>query len=304
MIDDLKLYIKSLKGKIALSIAAISSGAIVMSSLSGCSADELDSVDDPSDVMMSEEPSEVVETSEDISEESFEIAKMPELPIKDEDGKIYTPDEITLEEVYAKIDEMVENSNFENDWKRDQAIATMLILNSQYMSKETFMTVKKDYLGNIQDMDLFSIYNYYFDPYVEDSNPITSFKYLFIDDKQSDAVEQICNYCNSNNYSENEFYDQVLNSILIYSSENKNYNPIFILEYSQLTYDSQYILYSELEKNNILEVFYPEDIITDDKGQTTIIKFCDGEYYTFEMRRGDYTNYRSSHKDKTLKLNN
>ena len=132
---------------------------LLFSGCSGCSANTHPQSEAVSEIVteVSEIPSEI-ETSEqpceEISEAAPIVAELPELPILDENGNVYTPGMFTTEEVYAAIDKMVAENDFENDLERDKAIAFMIYANSPYISKDTFMTVKEDYLANIYDSDI------------------------------------------------------------------------------------------------------------------------------------------------------
>lgn len=317
MIDDLKLYIKSLRGKLTLTVAGISTGAIVASGLSACTTDELDSVDDPSEVITSEISSEVVkateEPTEEISEEPSEVVEevveMPELPIRDENGEIYVPGEITIDEVYAKIDEMVENNDFEDNLERDKAISIMLFINSPYISKETFTAVKDDYLGNIYECNLESFTQLYFlafDEKYKSEAVNVPIEYLFLDNKQAEIAKKIEKYYKSSNYSNDELYTQILNSILLFASEDKGDNPINYFGSELLSNTNLRHLKYELKQNNIeQDIYYIGYTVTDDLGnENTALKFADGKTYVLSNTYGSYDHYKSSHEDKILKLEN
>ena len=289
---------KKLIGGSKLALAGIAgAGTLVLSGCSGCSATKdpasevvVETSETPSQIEIietSEQPSE--EISEEISEEPVvEEVELPELPILDENGNVYVPSEITLDQVYAKIDKMVEENEFENDLERDKAIAVMIYINSPYISKDTFMAVKEDYLGNMLDGDILTLSQVYFDKHAIPLN------YLFLDDKQADAVSQIINYRRQNKDSE-EYYNLALDYI-VYSSENTGYNPI---NYYFFSTDDKRVLINEFDSKMDIETI--RDVcegckIVDGREEKT---FIDGKSYTFESIGNHFENYQSSHTEKS-----
>ncbi|MBR3523877.1 MAG: hypothetical protein IKN87_04295 [Bacilli bacterium] len=287
---------KKLIGGSKLVFAGAGLGAtLLMTGCSGCSVEPEPASEVVVDVT-SETPSqiEIIETSEQPSEEIseepvVEEAELPELPILDENGNVYVPNEITLDQVYAKIDKMVEENEFESDLERDKAIAVMIYINSPYISKDTFMAVKEDYLGNMLDGDILTLSQVYFDKHAIPLN------YLFLDDKQADAVSQIMNYRRQNKDSE-EYYNLALDYIL-FSSENIGYNPINYYFYGT---DPKRVLIKELKAN--LDIDTIDAICGGCKEVDGSIEktFADGKSYTFEGISNYFENYQSSHIEKSL----
>ena len=178
MINDLKVYLKTLRGKFTLAVAGISTGAIVVCGMSGCNKEQVDSVDDPSEIA-------VVEPSEEISEEiSGEVSEVvEENPYKhipeellDENG-IYHPEEVTadmLRERFADVDEYIAEFNLTQEDK-DLVLSSIMRANYSFMSDETFKTIVDEYNIDVVDIAHVMLYDgmdypaekYYFDPYLQ-----------------------------------------------------------------------------------------------------------------------------------------
>jgi len=240
----------------------------------------------PSEVYTSEQP------SEEISEAVPVVVELPELPILDENGEVYVPSEITLDQVYAKIDKMVADNEFENDLERDKAIATLIYINSPYISKDTFMTIKEDYLGNMCDGDILTLTQSYIR---ETKVPVN---YFFLDDKQADAIMQLSNYRKQN--KEDEKYFNFALDYILFSSENIGYNPISYYFYRTDDYviHGERVLIKELKSNMDI------DTINSVCGGYKLVDGCiektfvDGKSYTFEDVSSFFENYHSSHAEK------
>lgn len=316
MTSNLKVYFKSLKGKFILTFAGISTGAVVMS---GCNGEIVVTTENPSEVITSEVPSEIEEISEEpseveeISEEPSEIVEekveMPELPIRDENGEIYVPDEITLEEVYAKIDELEENNDL-SELDRDKIISTMLYINAPYLSEETFRTVKGDYLRNMGDSDALDFSAKFLDSFRNKKN-IVSIKYIIIDEKQALVADKIEKYYNSKEYSADEHFNLTLNYFEELANNKLYYLPLNIICYETLTYRKQAALLDELEqrgisRDNSLKIISQLNQNISDYYYAVVNLYDEKTYkYTTLYDTRVYNNYHSSHsKGKTLELTN
>ena len=285
------------EGKIMRNRMFVAAGVITVSVslLAGCTKNEpvMETPEVPSEVV-SEIASEIdsIETSETSSLETseepvVEEVELPELPILDESGEAYIPSEFTVDEVYSKIDKMVEEVDFESDLDRDKAIATMIYINSPYISKDSFMTIKEDYLGNMRDGDILTLTQ----SYIRETNvPVN---YFFLDDKQADVALQLSDYRKQNKDSDEEYYDLALDYIL-FSSENIGYNPINYLFYRT---DDKHVLIKELKSKMDSDTI--ASVCAGYKKVDGCIEktFIDGKSYTFENIGTYFENYQSSHKE-------
>ena len=304
---------KKLIGGSKLALASIAgAGTLVLSGCSGCSATKepasevvVEASETPTEIEVietSEQPSE--EISEEISEEPVVEAELPELPILDENGKAYIPGMFTTEEVYAAIDKMVAENDFENDLERDKAIAFMIYINSPYISKDTFMTIKEDYCSNITDTDFHRFCVGYIG---DDQETEVTVDYLFLDKKQGDVAMQIVNYYNSDSYSREE-YDEYAFNYIQFSKENIGYNPINYVLRSFDTKSNIFKKYKTLydgpdvdEEYNQLCLGRKKVIINDIGSMSNEITFGDSKTYLFEKTETiNYSNYHSSHIEKSL----
>ena len=180
MIKDVKVYFKSLKGRMVLTVAGISTGAMVLSGCSGCSTEKIDSVDDPSEVILSEVPSEIeiIETSEPLEDEKNTI----EMPMKDENGELYVP-EITEEQLVAKIEEI---SNIaKSDYERDSMLSAMFTLNQDNI--DHVLVYKYDY-EYCKDLDEYGLQHIIMEwNYGKEELPLS---FYFIDEKTAKKVDE------------------------------------------------------------------------------------------------------------------
>ena len=279
----------------------VAAGIIVLitSVFAGCSKTEpqpesaSEIVAEASEIVSETEIETSEEPTEEISEEPVvEDVELPELPILDENGKAYVPGMFTTEEVYAAIDKMVAENDFENYLERDKAIAFMIYVNSPYISKETFETIKADYCANISDTD----FRNFCTGYIPDHKTELPINYLLLDEKQGDAALQIVNYCNSDNCSRAEYSEFAFNYVE-FSRENMGYNPINCILYffedpkSKSDFVKRYLDLADDEFNTLFLG------IKRDAGNTTHqITFGDGKIYSFEPDAYlNYSNYHSSH---------
>ena len=296
---------KKLIGGFKLVFAGAGLGAtLLMTGCSGCAVEKepasevvVETSETPSQIEIietSEQPSE--EISEEISEEPVvEEAELPELPILDENGNAYVPGMFSTEDVYAAIDRMVAENDFENDLERDKAIAMIIYINSPYISKDTFVAVKDDYLGNIYESDI----NQFCWDYIGKGTSKVPVNYLFLDEKQGDAALQIVNYCNSDNYSREE-YDEYALDFVVLSKEKGGYNPINLVLNSLDKSRSLKKSFDDIDELIYLCYGYKE-VAIDNIGNYRIEKtFGDGKTYQFDTTvRGNYNSYHSSHTEKS-----
>ena len=165
----------------ALIITGLSTGILMMS---GCNKDTSGTVDDKSEVILSEIPSEEVsevqseEVSEEISEEVVEEDPYQHIPeeLLDENGK-YHPAEVTadmLRERFADVDKYIESHGFTEAGK-NIIKASIMRANYSFMSDETFAEIINEYGIDITDMGYYNCYdsddypveNMVFDPYLQ-----------------------------------------------------------------------------------------------------------------------------------------
>lgn len=243
---------------------------------------------------VSEIPSEIesMETSEEPSEEISMVApeevELPELPILDENGEVYTPGMFTEEDVYAAIKRIEEDDSlfFEYGNNKDEAIGFMLWINSPYISKDTFMKVKQQYFANYDDMDIcgFRGYDgYYKIQYNERLNvPINyvPINYLILDEKQAEAASQIVNYYNNNYYYYYKYYSDLINAPGVSKASTRELRKEFEdgiekeFEEEFGEYVTNYALF--LKENNM--GYNPLIHILGSMGRIDFDNFDDGEY--------------------------
>ena len=182
MVKNRKYCLKNIKGRMALIMAGLSTGILMMS---GCNKDTSGSVDDKSEVVLSEVPSEEVseiqseEVSEEVSEVIAEENPYQHIPedLLDENGK-YHPAEVTadmLRERFADVDKFVADNGYIEDYA-SQVKASIMRANYSFMSDDTFIELVNEYQIPINNFDLKMYYdgepeyapeNYYFDPYLQ-----------------------------------------------------------------------------------------------------------------------------------------
>ena len=182
MVKNRKYCLKNMKGRMALIITGLSTGILMMS---GCNKDTSGSVDDKSEVVLSEVPSEEVseiqseEVSEEVSEVIAEENPYQHIPedLLDENGK-YHPEEVTadmLRERFADLDEFVNEHGYPSEYG-DHVKASIMRANYSFMSEETFIEIVNEYQIPIDYFDTKMYYykhedypaeNYYFDPYLQ-----------------------------------------------------------------------------------------------------------------------------------------
>ena len=293
---------KKLIGGSKLVFAGAGLGAtLLMTGCSGCAVEK----EPASEVVVetSETPSqiEIIETSEQPSEEIseepvVEEAELPELPILDENGNVYNPGMFTTEDVYAAIDKMVAENEFENDLERDKAIAFMIYVNSPYISKDTFETIKEDYCANISDTD----FRNFCQEYIDDQKTVVPINYLLLDEKQGDVALQIVNYCNSDSCSREE-YSEYASNYIEFARENMGYNPINYILYAFENKKSNTCFikkYLDLDDDEFNTLFF--GMKKDTSRTTHQITFGDGKTFLFEADPYlNYGNYHSSHIEKS-----
>ena len=105
-----------------------------------------------------EEPQEVVEesvteeTSQEVEEpeveEIEEVAVEPRIILYNDDGSLYVPQHVTLDDFYAKVEECEKSGYFATDWDRDRFVGIALVYNATSMDDEDVITIYKDYLTN------------------------------------------------------------------------------------------------------------------------------------------------------------
>jgi len=250
--EKMKNQISAIASKITVAgIAGIGTLAVLLSS--GCSvASEPQPESEPVSVSevvaeVSEPVSEieVTETSEEPREEVSEVVEveLPELPLLDENGEVYVPGMFTEEEVFDAIKKIEDDKSFIfESGKRQEAIAFMILINSPYISKKTYMAVKDRYFASYEDNDIYS-FAIHFDGYykleyirnVEQPVNYIPVNYLILDEKQGEAALQIVNYYNSvygpgaskgsARETMKEFGKYALEYIL-FTKENIGYNPL------------------------------------------------------------------------------
>ena len=71
-----------------------------------------------------------------------------EIVLLNENGELYVPQHVTIDDFYDKIKEAEEEYKFESDWERDRFIFFALVRNSTFMDEEDIYTVFQDYLVN------------------------------------------------------------------------------------------------------------------------------------------------------------
>ena len=165
----------------ALIITGLSTGILMMS---GCNKDTSGSVDDKSEVVLSEIPSEEVseiqseEVTEEVSEVIAEEDPYQHIPeeLLDENGK-YHPAEVTadmLRERFADVDKYVESHGFK-EMAKNNIKASIMRANYSYISDDTFKEIVSEYnvditaMGNYNyyDEDDFPVQKMVFDPYLQ-----------------------------------------------------------------------------------------------------------------------------------------
>ena len=258
MVKDLKCYLKNIKGRVVLVTAGLSTGILMMS---GCNVDAIESVDDKSEVILSEMPSEEVsevqseEVSEEISEEVVEEDPYQHIPeeLLDENGK-YHPAEVTadmLRERFADVDKFVEEHGYPSDYG-DSVKASIMRANYSFMSDDTFIELVNEYQLPIDDFELIMFYykhedyapeNYYFDPYLQyTARIIYDLCYKYKDE-----------FNNGNKDLADEYYNERTNAIKVKGTLPINMDGSNLYEKTDLRCSTA--TYEMIELNSATECF-------------------------------------------------
>ena len=227
---NMKIYakVKELKGRAALVAAGIATGVLVMG---GCTTEVV--VTDPvTTEVVTENPEpeiEVIETSEPVEEvvEDKEECEVPEFILYDENGEVYVPQEVTADDIYARIDEITEKYNFANDWERDRVIGILLYRNSYYMSEEDINKIYKDYLANFGGINIMQQAGYEKDDFINKRSKI-ELKDYYIDERLSAEAEKIEIYID-NDADMTKYKDafvEAMETVNNDGNDEKYYNPL------------------------------------------------------------------------------
>ena len=238
MIKDVKVYLKSLKGKMVLVAAGIATGVLVMG---GCTTEVV--VTDPvTTEVVTENPEpeiEVIETSEPVEEvvvEDKEECELPEFILYDENGEVYVPQEVTADDIYARIDEITEKYNFANDWERDRAIGILLYNNAHYMTDEAIEEVYDEYLANFGGENVAQQNDFEMEKIMNNENKVALADY-YVDTRLSVEAGKIENYIDNGDM---EKYKEAFIAALNTMKED---------EYNEMYYNSLYAVYAKVFTN-------------------------------------------------------
>lgn len=224
-------------------------GAFVLAAsvLTGCSKKE--PVVEVTEVLSETVPEVVSETVSEIPSESESIltseetltedVEMPEFILYDENGELYVPQEVTADDIYARIDEIREKYDFANDWQRDRVIGILLYRNSHYMSEEDIDLIYNDYLANFGGVNVSQQNGYELADFVDKKTKI-ELKDYYIDEKLSAEAEKIENYYRNgdiNKFKENFLI--ALNTVNGNDNAEEYYNPLYTV-YENIIYANPY----------------------------------------------------------------
>ena len=239
----MKIYakVKELKGRVTLVAAGIATGVLVMG---GCTTEVV--VTDPvTTEVVTENPEpeiEVIETSEPVEEvvEDKEECELPEFILYDENGEVYVPQNLTTEDVYAKIDELVEKYNFANDWERDRAIGILLYNNAHYLTDEAIEEIYDEYLANFGGENVVQQYDFEMEKVMNDENKVALADY-YVDARLSAEADKIENYIDNGDMTKyKEAFIEAINTIKDDGYDEKYYNALFKLYSTVFTNKCEY----------------------------------------------------------------
>ena len=141
-----------------------------------------------------EVPEVVEETAVDEPDEIEETEpKEPSVIIYDENGSVYVPIHISLDDFYAKVDEMTAENRFSSEWERDRYIGILLVFNSCYMDDNDVVSVYHDYLDNFGYKVLLDEYDSDIIKIIDNKEEY-SFSELFIDPVLSQEAKTFNKY--------------------------------------------------------------------------------------------------------------
>ena len=205
---------KKIIGGSKLALAGAGLGAtLLMTGCSGCSVQpepESSSIE----IEVSEVPSEIeiIETSEPVEEE----IELPEFPILNEDGTLYNPDYITLEQFNDKIKQIEEIA--ESDYERNAMIRNMAMINKPWFSSDAVHALWDAYPCDPAS----SATLFYSRDWNKEEIP---FSFYFIDErmaKEMDKYERLMEYLNDDNVS-SEKKEETLKKIMSQIKEANKY---------------------------------------------------------------------------------
>ena len=159
--------------------------------------------------------------------EDKEECEVPEFILYDENGEVYVPQEVTADDIYARIDEITEKYNFANDWERDRVIGILLYRNSYYMSEEDINKIYKDYLANFGGINIMQQAGYEVDDFINNRSKI-ELKDYYIDERLSAEAEKIEIYID-NDADMTKYKDafvEAMETVNNDGNDEKYYNPL------------------------------------------------------------------------------
>ena len=192
-------------------------------------------VEDPAPVEEEPEVTEPVEEPETTEEEPIEEVAVPNFILYDENGDYYQPQHITLDEFYAKVDEVIGKYEFENDWERDVYVSNLMAYNAGYMDAKDIDTVYHDYLENVGVPVIMQQTCYLGSDIAENANKVAMADY-FIDPVLADEAAIFEKYVDSKgSYMASEKFNGVLRELKkdkgIETYDEKMYNSLLDLEW-------------------------------------------------------------------------
>lgn len=202
-------------------------------------------VEDPAPVVEEPEVIESVEEPETTEEEIVEEVAVPNFILYDENGDYYQPQHITLDEFYAKVDEVIGKYEFANDWERDVYVSNLMAYNAGYMDAKDIDTVYHDYLENLGVPVIMQQKNYLGTDIAENVNKVAMADY-FIDPVLADEAAIFEKYIDSKSaYMGSEKFNSALRELKkdkgIETYDGNMYNSLLDLE--------RYVFGSEMGKN-------------------------------------------------------
>lgn len=227
---NMKDKIRTVTSKITIAGIA-GAGTLAVLLCSGC-AKKPESVSEI--VVEVSEPVSEIETSEQPSEVVAEEVKMPEFILYDENGELYVPQEVTADDIYARIDELLEKYDFENDWERDRVIGILLFNNSCYMSEEDINTIYDDYLANFGGQNISQQYGFEISDLFDKTNKVELSDY-FIDEKIAEEADRFCEYIESGDMQKySDKFEEVTKLVGDGDYSEEYYTPLAFYYYSAL----------------------------------------------------------------------
>ena len=237
---------------------------------------------------------EIIETDPvDEPEVEPEVVEVPEpdFILYDKDGNFYQPQHVTLEDFYARVAEVEEKYEFENDWERDVYVSNLVAYNADIMDKKDIDTIYHDYLENLGTPVISQQCVHLTTFIAENTNKIAMADY-FLDPVLAEEASKFENFIdNKSIQSAMDKFNKKLKDLEAYDASI--YNSL---------YDMEYWIYDFANYGKNVEDFYGDKYIEySNKLSSLSIYMVVVENNSANFENYEVNNYVSSHQDEKIK---